>query len=94
MGDRKLYTEEEVRELEMRTATQRADANERPATPSVAGASVGNYNNFWLDSGDRVLSTRQTSLVVDPPDGRVPVRPEAEAHRDEYLRRSGRVGPG
>jgi hypothetical protein len=27
------------------------------------------------------LSTRQTSLVVDPPDGRVPVRPAAEAMR-------------
>ena len=89
MGDRKFYTEQEVRELETRTATQRSAANERPATASVAGGNVGSYNNFWLDSGDRVLSTRQTSLVVDPPDGRVPVRPEAEAHRDEYLRRSG-----
>jgi hypothetical protein len=89
MGDRKFYTEQEVRDLETRTATQRADANERAPTPSVAGSSVGNYNNFWLDSGDRVLSTRQTSLVVDPPDGRVPVKPEAEAQRDENLRRSG-----
>jgi hypothetical protein len=29
-----------------------------------------------------VVSTRQTSLVVDPPDGRVPVLPWAEAKRD------------
>jgi hypothetical protein len=29
-----------------------------------------------------VISTRQTSLVVDPPDGRVPIRPEAEKQRD------------
>ena len=29
-----------------------------------------------------MLKTRQTSLVVDPPDGRVPARPEVEATRD------------
>ena len=28
------------------------------------------------------MSTRRTSLVIDPPDGRVPLRPEAEAARD------------
>ena len=30
------------------------------------------YNDFWWDRGSKVVSTRQTSLVVDPPDGRVP----------------------
>jgi hypothetical protein len=49
--------------------------------PPRAG-DVGTYNQFWTDSGDRVVSTRRTSLVVDPPDGRVPLRPEAEARRD------------
>src|SRR4029453_6261539 len=34
------------------------------------------------DSGDHVVSTRRTSLVIDPPDGRVPPRPDAEAARD------------
>ncbi len=32
-----------------------------------------------------MVSTRQTSLVVDPPDGRVPVKPSAEAKRDYDL---------
>ena len=49
---------------------------------------MGSYNQFWFDSGTKVMPSRQTSLVVDPPDGRVPVRPEAEARRDENLRRS------
>ena len=89
MKGRQFYTEQEVRDMDTRTAANRATANERAPETSVAGGNVGSYNNFWLDSGDRVLSTRQTSLVVDPPDGRVPVRPEAEAHRDEYLRRLG-----
>ena len=30
------------------------------------------YNDFWWDRGTKVVPTRQTSLVVDPPDGRVP----------------------
>jgi hypothetical protein len=86
---RQFLTEAEVREMELQTAGRRAAADERAPAPATAGGNVGSYNNVWLDQGDRVLSTRQTSLVVDPPDGRVPVRPEAEAHRDEYLRRSG-----
>ena len=34
------------------------------------------------EPGERIVSTRRTSLVIDPPDGRVPLRPEAEAARD------------
>jgi hypothetical protein len=30
------------------------------------------YNDFWWDSGTRVSKTNRTSLVVDPPDGRIP----------------------
>ena len=71
----------------------RADGRRQPrrsrgATASPAAGDVGSYNQFWFDSGTTVLSTRQTSLVVDPPDGRVPVRPEAEARRDDDAARS------
>ena len=31
-----------------------------------------NYNNFWFDNGSGILPTRQSSLIVDPPDGRLP----------------------
>jgi hypothetical protein len=36
---------------------------------------VGGYNNFWLDAGSKYVTVngqKRTSLVVDPPDGRVP----------------------
>jgi hypothetical protein len=36
-----------------------------------------------------VVSTRRTSLVVDPPDGRVPLRPEAEAARNDRAAHEG-----
>jgi hypothetical protein len=31
-----------------------------------------NYNEFWRDRGTSVVATRRTSLIVDPPDGKVP----------------------
>ena len=71
-------TEKEASELEARAAKARTDG------PPKAG-DVGNYNQAWFDSGTKVVSTRQTSLVVDPPDGRVPVKPSAEAKRDYDL---------
>ena len=37
-------------------------------------AGTGNYNNFWLT--ERHFENR-TSLIVDPPDGRIPYTPEA-----------------
>ena len=30
------------------------------------------YNRFWLDYGTSVNADRRTSLIVDPPDGRIP----------------------
>ena len=80
MDGKAVLTEDEATAIEADTADARAagDANPRPGV-------VGAYNQFWLDSGTRMLKTRQTSLVVDPPNGRVPSRPEAEATRDHNL---------
>ena len=36
---------------------------------TVAGGTVGAYNNFWMERG---TPTNRTSLLVDPPDGRFP----------------------
>ena len=49
-----------------------------------AGAGVvGGYNSFWVDPGDRVLRVdgqARSSILIDPPDGRVPAyTPEARA---------------
>ena len=70
-----VLTPAEAAEIEKKAAENRVDR------PPKAG-DVGNYNQVWFDSGTKVVSTRQTSLVVDPPDGRVPVKPSAEAKRD------------
>ena len=72
----------------LRISEQPLDA-ERSAPPeggdgsTGAAGNVGGYNTFWLDPGRRytvVNGEARTSLVVDPPDGRVPpMTPEGAA---------------
>ncbi len=78
-----FLTEAEAAALEKQAAERRAESDR--FTPGE----VGSYNQFWFDAGTKVLSTRQTSLVVDPPDGRVPVTRAAEETRDYNLAHSG-----
>ena len=77
MADKKFLSAEEASEIENRTVQRRA-ASDGTSPPG----SVGAYNQIWMDSGTKVLRGRQTSLVVDPPNGRVPTKPSAEATRD------------
>ena len=65
-------------------AIEKRTADNRAATDKAGPLESGSYNRFWYNDGTKVLATRQTSLVVDPPDGRVPVKPSAEARRDDY----------
>jgi hypothetical protein len=78
LAGKAFLTEQEAAALEHRSAENRVD---RPPQPG----DVGSYNQAWFDSGTKVLATRQTSMVVDPADGRVPVTPAAEARRDYNL---------
>src|SRR5246127_2146088 len=47
------------------------------------------YNEFWYDRGNRVVSTKRTSLIVDPPDGRLPAM-TPEGHERMEQREAGR----
>jgi hypothetical protein len=82
LAGKAFLTPEEAAAVEKTTIERRAAAEKNPAR-----GDVGSYNDFWFDQGTRVVATRQTSLVVDPPDGRVPLTPEAERVRDENGRR-------
>jgi hypothetical protein len=49
---------------------------------NVPAGNVGDYNQFWYDRGERATSNR-TSLITDPPDGRIPaLTAEAQRHQD------------
>src|SRR5437773_1500751 len=88
LAGKQFFTEQEASEYERR-ALKEGNRDRRGGTPEadVAGA----YNDFWFDRGTKVVPTRRTSLVTDPPDGRVPpLVPEAQkaaAARAEISRR-------
>jgi hypothetical protein len=98
-GAKPFLTAEEAAKLEGNVATQvevraRPITGERAAPPkggdgsTGAAGGVGGYNNFWLDPGSAytvVNGERRTSLVIDPPDGRVP--PLTAAARQRALAR-------
>ena len=48
---------------------------------SKAEGGVLSYNEFWYERGIELTSDKRTSLVVDPPNGRIPYRPEYEQAR-------------
>jgi hypothetical protein len=65
-----VLTDDEALELEEQ-AKSRRDSPPRAGDP-------GTYNSFWSDSDRSGVLTR-TSLIVDPPDGRIPpLTPEAK----------------
>ncbi len=71
-------TAEEAAAWEQQLAEQRA-ANESEREDAPLGARLGYSVRVWFEHG-HTLSEQRTSLVIDPPNGRIPaVRPEVEA---------------
>jgi hypothetical protein len=76
LGTKAFYTEAEVAEQERLAAARRANpAASRPGD-------VGGDNEAFVDDDYQWMRTRQTSILVDPPDGRIPFRPEVEKKRE------------
>jgi len=70
-ADKEFLTEEEAATLERETAEARVDRPPEPGNP-------GTYNQIWFDRGEKVVRTRRSSLIIDPPDGRIPYTAEAQ----------------
>lgn len=42
------------------------------------------YNDFWFDRGTKIVGSLRTSLIVEPPDGRIPaLTPQAQKRFDD-----------
>ena len=76
LADKAFLTAEEIVAYEKASA---ARADGRPLDALRAGISVHDPQD--LDYGSTVLATGQTSLVVDPPDGRIPAYTQAANER-------------
>ncbi len=98
LADQAFLTEEEAASLEQAAIDRNAELWNREARRTVAGANVdrgedgqpGFYNNFWLDGGTAPVETRRTSLIVDPPNGRIPPLTQAAAARRAAIERERR----
>ncbi len=93
LADREFLTEEEAASLEQEAVDRDIRLWNRPARRTEAGENVGAYNNFWIDRGHRTVGTRRTSLIVDPPNGRMPSLTAAGQRRAEARRESRREHP-
>ena len=70
-----VLSDEEAAAVEARSAARSAELNaptERTGELLPAGGAVGGYNHYWVDQGAGVVDDQRTSLIVDPPDGRLP----------------------
>ena len=77
LADKEVLTAEEAAQFQQ---VQLADIAARD--DEVPADIVGNYNQFWFDRGTTVVETNRTSLVIDPPDGRMPpLTPAAQERR-------------
>lgn len=81
LADKAFLTDEEAAAFENERVRSRNSDLNRDTTVTDRGLVNGTtetddlrlaYNDFWWDRGTKVVKTRRTSLVVDPPNGRIP----------------------
>ena len=73
LAGRESLTEEERAALD-----EAGDAAREQRGINAGTGETGSYNNFWVERGVRMA---RTSLIVDPPEGRLPPLTPAEAQR-------------
>ena len=73
-----FLTEEEAAVFEQQTLEERdMDRRDGAEIPAGLDADVDRaYNQFWWDFGTEISENRRTSLITDPPDGKIPWTPE------------------
>jgi len=89
--DKAFFTKEEAAAYVKRTIEQN---NKDKRDGSGTDADVARaYNDFWWDRGTSIAKTLRTSLIVDPPDGRIPALTPLAQKRAEEAKEARRLHP-
>ena len=74
LAGKRVLTDEEAAEYETRAQLRRLQRRDRSLEHRDGLSEVDRvpYDDFWVDAGTTVVPDRRTSLIVDPPDGRIP----------------------
>jgi hypothetical protein len=104
LAGKAFFSPEEAAAYEKGALKNRNVDDNRETTPTARGVVNGTvetedlasaYNEFWWDRGTKVVKTRRTSLVIDPPDGRIPaLTPEARKKMAELDEKNSRLAEG
>jgi hypothetical protein len=80
---KEFFTEQEARDWE-KTMQARIKRDGKPDDPGVPGT----YNDAFWEIGTQPAKTLRTSIVIDPPDGKIPeLTPAAAAARQQKIDR-------
>ena len=90
LKDKEFFTQEEAAAYIKRTIEQgNKDRRDGSGTVDVDRA----YNDFWWDRGTNIVKTLRTSLITDPPDGRMPALTPAAQKRAAQVKKARRLHP-
>jgi hypothetical protein len=89
LGTKSVFTAEE-QETFRKKAVEAGDVDKDREKVAASTDIEGAYNNFWFDYGTTMNEDRRTSLIIDPPNGRLPdLTPEASSQlKNAHLRNS------
>jgi hypothetical protein len=80
LAGKEFFTEQEAAAYE-KDVVERNNKDRRDGTAESDVSRA--YNDFWWDSGTKVVKTRRTSLVIDPKDGKIPPMLPAARERQQ-----------
>ena len=83
--DKAVLTEAEAAAYEKQLVAAGDVDNRTPGTVQDVNLA---YNQVWWDRGNKIVADRRTSLIVEPPDGRIPPLTAAAQKRREEDRRA------
>jgi len=101
LAGKEVLTDDEAAEYE-RTRVAALDKDRRPSDGDGDGDGDGisaaqdvrnAYNQFWWDYGTKLTEDKRTSLIVDPPDGKIPLLTSPARKRTDARREARRRPP-